>query len=180
MTNSQYYIANSAGDLPKKSEFEGFTTLLKTKDYYVTAGTTYHIKLGIADGYDSLYDSIVWVKAGSVRFNIRDCAGSYLPDGRCTGHCEGGPGVLPEVFVYTTMAQNGGNPCAIANGTTRATTPCENHNPCPINCTASWVPVPGTCTGLCNGGTGFTQETWLVTSEALYEGYCAHANGEWY
>lgn len=177
IVNNEFYVPNSGGASPKATEFNGYTTLIKTKDYYVTAGTTYHVKLGIADGGDPMFDSVVWVKAGSVRFNIKDCVGSYVPNGKCTGHCEGGPGILPEIYVITVPAQNGGNPCAITNGTIKTNTTCVNYDWCPVNCTASWVPVAGSCTGACGGGDGFTQETWVVTSDAQHGGFCAHING---
>eukprot|EP00878_Enallax_costatus_P023564 GHUV01025065.1.p1 GENE.GHUV01025065.1~~GHUV01025065.1.p1 ORF type:complete len:423 (+),score=66.03 GHUV01025065.1:176-1444(+) len=178
ISNTQYFIPNTLGTAsPKATEFDGFTTLLKTNDYYVTAGTTYHIKLGIADGGDATYDSLVWVKAGSVRFNIKDCVGGFVPNGLCSGACGGGSGILPEVYNVTVPAQNGGNPCSVANGTTRSITTCINNNPCPINCTASWIAVSGSCTGACGGGSGFTTEMWKVTSPAMYGGTCANTNG---
>jgi hypothetical protein len=119
---STYYIANDWIDpVPypnlaaagKATELNGLTTLLKTADFYVSAGTTYHVKLGIADGFDSNFDSVVWIRAGSVRFNIKDCAGGWVPHtwgplrGMCTGACEGGEGMLPEVYSVTVAAANG-------------------------------------------------------------------------
>lgn len=64
--NSAYYLDNKYNfaltpvNGAYNSEFDGFTTLLTTQLYAVTAGQTYHIKLAIADGYDKNYDSIVW------------------------------------------------------------------------------------------------------------------------
>lgn len=79
------------------------------------AGTTYHIKLAIAGGHDDKIDSVVWIRAGSVRFNIRDCVGAWVPHtwgpllgGTCTGVCEGGTGLLPEVYFISVAAANGG------------------------------------------------------------------------
>lgn len=90
-----FYVANDFGaSQPKATELNGLTKLLKTADYQVSAGVTYHIKLGIADGYDDGIDSVVWVRAGSVRFNIKDCVGNWVPHtwgplkGLCTGVCE--------------------------------------------------------------------------------------------
>lgn len=86
--NDTYYVNNDYY-LPLASqnelELNGFTTLLKTADYVVTAGVTYHVKLAVADGFDHGVDSVVWVKAGSVRFNIKDCVGSWIPNGACSG-----------------------------------------------------------------------------------------------
>lgn len=79
--------------------------------------TTYHIKLAIADGDDDKIDAVVWIRAGSVRFKIKDCVGAWVPhtwgpfDGTCTGVCEGGIGLLPEVFFISVAAANGGCKC---------------------------------------------------------------------
>jgi hypothetical protein len=225
-----YYVSNDFYSPPVPAiatELNGFTSLLKTNDYQVSAGTTYHVKLAIADGADDKWDTVVWIRAGSVRFNIKDCVGIWVPhtwgpsQGVCTGGCGGGPGLLPEAYFISVAAANGewpcwtvqqnfacqcgctlvlyidtacgfcaetmatavvaktsqqlpssmhdtcaliqcmlgciagGNECPTVNGTTRLSTPCNNDNPCPINCTASWV-ENGNCTGQCSGGSGFT------------------------
>lgn len=65
-TNTDYYRDNRRNTTlaPVNGlyniEFEGFTSLITTKLYSVTAGQTYHIKLAIADGADKYMDSIVW------------------------------------------------------------------------------------------------------------------------
>lgn len=64
--NQQYYIDNAYNSTlaPVNSkyntEMEGFTTLLTTQLYPVTAGQTYHIKLAIADGDENIHDSMIW------------------------------------------------------------------------------------------------------------------------
>jgi hypothetical protein len=108
-----YFIDNDYTASTKATELNGLTKLIKTTDYCVTAGTTYHVKLAIADGQDAGIDSIVWIRAGSVRFNIKDCVGAWVPhtwgplNGTCTGACEGGAGLLPEVYFISVAAANG-------------------------------------------------------------------------
>lgn len=64
--NSEYYFENThdLGLAPTNgqynTEFEGFTSLVTTKLYAVTAGETYHIKLAIADCADKWLNTIVW------------------------------------------------------------------------------------------------------------------------
>lgn len=65
-TNSEYYFENTNNlslaptNGQYNTEFEGFTSLVTTKLYSVTAGQTYHIKFAIADCADGFLDSIVW------------------------------------------------------------------------------------------------------------------------
>jgi hypothetical protein len=118
--HNTFFIDNDYYSPTKATETNGLTTLIKTADYYVTAGTTYNIKLGIVDGNDAGIDSIVWIRAGSVRFNIKDCVGSWVPhtwgplNGTCTGACEGGAGLLPEVYFISVAAANGECKCPAA------------------------------------------------------------------
>ncbi len=82
---SHLYWDNALGSAsPLASELDGITRVMKTADLNVTGGTTYRIKLSIADGFDSGYDSAVYVKLGSLRFGIKDCVGSWVP-GACNG-----------------------------------------------------------------------------------------------
>jgi gliding motility-associated-like protein len=60
-TYSKYYIDNAAGTT---IQYDGFTTPL-TAIAPVTCGSTYHIKLAIADVSDGLFDSGVFLEAGS-------------------------------------------------------------------------------------------------------------------
>jgi gliding motility-associated-like protein len=62
-TNSQYYISNE--NPPGQTvEYNGFTTVF-TALAILTPCETYHIKLAIADAGDGLYDSAVFLEAGS-------------------------------------------------------------------------------------------------------------------
>lgn len=148
--NNTYYISNPFGTGPYNTEFNGLTKLLNTTDYSVTAGTKYRVVLAIADGFDDQYDSIVWIKYGSIRFKFTDCVGSWMAatPTQCSGQCGGGSGWLTEVFNVTSPATNGGTDCTTTHGTTRNnTTTCVNSTPCPpVNCVGSWT-ANGNCTG---------------------------------
>lgn len=67
-TNSAYYNDNDYGDFggstPYNTEYDGFTTVL-TAQAAVTPGATYHVKLAIADTYDSTRDSAAFLQEGS-------------------------------------------------------------------------------------------------------------------
>ncbi len=59
---SEYYVDNTGGLL---TEFDGYTTILTAELDGLTACETYHIKLAIADVFDSAFDSGVFLKANS-------------------------------------------------------------------------------------------------------------------
>jgi len=150
--NSTYYVSNFQktspyGPSPHNTIYNGLTRLLKTADYQVTSGTTYRVLLAIADGGDMEFDSVVWIKYGSIKFNVSNCEGGWVST-NCSGQCGGGSGWLEEVFVVRKPAWNGGVDCQAANGTTRNNvTACTNSKACPpVNCTGSWNPT-GSCTG---------------------------------
>eukprot|EP00877_Chromochloris_zofingiensis_P006717 jgi/Chrzof1/2299/Cz11g10050.t1 len=67
-TNTQYYVSNTQAAYA--TEMDGLSTLLQTASYAVTAGVTYHVKLGIADGADNRLDSLIWLKYGSFSFTF--------------------------------------------------------------------------------------------------------------
>jgi hypothetical protein len=66
-TNSEYYINNEflPSAAPLDTEMNGLTTTF-TAQATVVPGQTYHIKLAIADANDHLYDSNVFLQAGSL------------------------------------------------------------------------------------------------------------------
>ncbi|PQJ11220.1 hypothetical protein CJD36_005285 [Flavipsychrobacter stenotrophus] len=57
-----YFVNNAAGT---SVTYDGFTTVLQAKAA-VTPCTSYHLKLGIADAVDGVYDSGVFLEAGSL------------------------------------------------------------------------------------------------------------------
>ena len=59
--SSRYYVNNYAGNTV---EYDGFTTVLKASAAVIPC-QTYHLKLAIADVSDNIYDSGVFLKAGS-------------------------------------------------------------------------------------------------------------------
>jgi len=72
---TQYFINNQNGS---SLSYQGFTTVLKAV-HAVTPCSTYHLKIMIADAGNALYDSGVFLKAGSLRsttYNIRSSSGS--------------------------------------------------------------------------------------------------------
>jgi gliding motility-associated-like protein len=59
------YVDNTGGaDLT----YGGFTTMFKAQSF-IQSCSTYHIKLAIADGFDQIFDSGVFLKAGSFKSN---------------------------------------------------------------------------------------------------------------
>ena len=58
--NAEYYILNESADIC----MNGYTTVL-TAVYPVICGETYHIKLAIGDGSDTILDSVVILEEGS-------------------------------------------------------------------------------------------------------------------
>ncbi len=64
-TNSKYYVDNNTNPTAYDTQMDGFTKVL-TVSLAVTPGRTYNIKLAIEDASDSIYDSWVMIKAGSL------------------------------------------------------------------------------------------------------------------
>ena len=69
-TNTHLYIDNNMGGVPPQNgdssliQYDGFTVVL-TAIAAVVPGTTYHLKIGIADVGDGILDSGVFLEAGS-------------------------------------------------------------------------------------------------------------------
>jgi hypothetical protein len=107
-----------------------------------------------------------------------NCAGAWQDNGACSATCGGGAGVLPELYIVSRAAGNGGTDCPFANGTTRATTSCTNNDPCPPqDCVGAWQ-GNGLCDGACGGGSGVLPEVFIVTTEAAHGGNdCPVSNG---
>lgn len=61
-SNSQYYVANSGTTI----EYDGYTTIL-TAWSVVQPCLTYHMKIVVADAGDGIYDSGVFLEAGSLQ-----------------------------------------------------------------------------------------------------------------
>jgi gliding motility-associated-like protein len=68
--NCAYYVNNqsSAASTNFQIEPDGFTTVLTARSL-VQCGEVYHIKLAIGDSFDDLYDSYVFLEAGSFQSN---------------------------------------------------------------------------------------------------------------
>ncbi|MCS7073506.1 MAG: choice-of-anchor L domain-containing protein, partial [Bacteroidia bacterium] len=61
ITNNQYYIDNANGTTV---EYDAFTTVLTAKAVVIPC-STYHIKIAVADVFDGVFDSAVFLEAGS-------------------------------------------------------------------------------------------------------------------
>lgn len=72
--NPQYYVVNGTGANPPYNmtgyyvQYDGFTVTL-TARAQVICGETYHIKIAVADASDTVYDSAVFLAAGSFSSN---------------------------------------------------------------------------------------------------------------
>ena len=75
-TNPEFYIDNTAGSL--NTEMDGLTKVLNI-EAPVNPGVTNHMKLAIADASDSIYDSNVFIQAGSLK--SEPPSGSEPPNG---------------------------------------------------------------------------------------------------
>ena len=82
VSNPQYFINNDLSDGGGQidTEMDGMTVVLSVQAT-VRAGETHHIKLAIADAGDHLYDSNVFIKAGSFIDAVSDIDGDGISDG---------------------------------------------------------------------------------------------------
>ncbi len=87
-TNCQYYVENSGGQI---LQYDGYTTRL-TAGTHVQPCATYHLRLAIADAGDGIYDSGIFIQAGSFKstaaFNLQyNGASSPSIINMCPGEC---------------------------------------------------------------------------------------------
>ncbi|HPH82750.1 MAG TPA: choice-of-anchor L domain-containing protein [Flavobacteriales bacterium] len=86
LNNSSYYLYNGLQSL----QMDGFTTLL-TAEAELQCGSTYHIKLVIANGGDTSFDSWVFLQAESFSSSIPNfTATNLLPDSSVIEGCSTG------------------------------------------------------------------------------------------
>ncbi|MDD2385506.1 MAG: choice-of-anchor L domain-containing protein [Bacteroidales bacterium] len=82
-SNSEYYVDNPVGSL--NVEYDGLTKLL-TAIAVVVPCQEYHIKIVIADAFDSAYDSAVFLEANSLGAIVDTIVPDFVHDGPgCTG-----------------------------------------------------------------------------------------------
>lgn len=67
--NTTYYVSNAANVYGTSTLLDGMTVVLAAVSG-LTCGATYHIKLAIGDGGDSVYDSAVFLEAESFKSNV--------------------------------------------------------------------------------------------------------------
>lgn len=79
-----YYIANDTQNTdPNIIEYDGFTVVLTAKSA-VECGEQYHIKMAIADGGDTAFDSAVFLQAGSFESNAVEITSTAAISGNLT------------------------------------------------------------------------------------------------
>ncbi len=84
INNSSFYVANAGG---ATIQYDGFTVVL-TAQIDLVPCQKYHFKLGIADVADEIYDSGVFIEAGS--FESNDLLANFTKtDPACPGGCDG-------------------------------------------------------------------------------------------
>ena len=76
--NSEYYIDNESNADPNATQMDGFTVTM-TASSVLQCGETYHIRMCIADGGDSSYDSVVLLEAGSFSAGSVDLNADAVP-----------------------------------------------------------------------------------------------------
>ncbi len=109
-TNPAYYIANGTGGTgiyatdPYYIEYDGFTVVM-TAEAVVTPCEWYHLKLVIGDESDFVWDSGVFLKAGSLTTNLlADFTYGGVPFGGTAEFCSTDPDPAP---VYAAGALAG-------------------------------------------------------------------------
>jgi gliding motility-associated-like protein len=107
--NAEYYISNESNDVC----MNGYTTVL-TAVYPVICGETYHIKLAIGDGSDTILDSVVILEEGSF--------GSPIPttyESQASPECD--PDPTDDQIIYCAWEDCGpstitiSRPCAVSS-----------------------------------------------------------------
>ncbi len=83
LSHSAFYVNNTQNSI----EYDGFTTVLTARIELVPC-QTYRFRLGVADGSDKIYDSAVFLEAGSFVSNLPLISGTEaIPT--CPGACDG-------------------------------------------------------------------------------------------
>lgn len=95
-----YYVDNSSGTT---ITYDGITTTL-TAIARVSPCDTYHLKLGIADGFDWSFDSGVFLKAGSLTSTAVGISSSGLTSSDTTVGQYTVRGCSPASFIFNTSA----------------------------------------------------------------------------
>lgn len=97
VSNPQYFINNDLTDGGGQidTEMDGMTVVLSVQAE-VTVGAVHHLKLAIADAGDHVYDSNVFIKAGSFVDAVSDMDGDGVADGE--DNCLHTPNPLQEDY----------------------------------------------------------------------------------
>ena len=138
-----FFVNNAAGT---SVTYDGFTTVLQAKSH-VTPCATYHLKLGVADAVDGVYDSGVFLEAGSLSsipsavltavglgslpYAIRGCAPGHINFNTSTSSCT--PTIIK--YVISGTAVNGTDYATITDSVIIppfGTSAVVNINPLPV------------------------------------------------
>ena len=100
-----------------------------------------------------------------------DCVGSWGSWGSCSATCGGG--TESRTYSVSTTAANGGNDCAVSDGSSESQA-CGT-GACPVDCAGSWGSW-GSCSATCEGGT--VSRSYAVSTAASNGGNdCAASDG---
>ena len=138
-----YFVNNYTGT---SVTYDGFTTVLQAKTH-VTPCSTYHLKLGVADAFDGIWDSGVFLEAGSLSsipaavltavglgslpYAIRGCAPGHINFTTSTSSCT--PTIIK--YLISGTAVNGTDYATIADSVIIppfGTSAVVNINPLPV------------------------------------------------
>ncbi|MCC6600917.1 MAG: choice-of-anchor L domain-containing protein [Crocinitomicaceae bacterium] len=106
LNSGSYYVNNGDGyTSPYNSSSyyiqpDGFTTVIEAKAN-VQCGQTYHFKIAIADGFDGIYDSYVFLKNGSFTSTDAQMSAGYIPPNLSPGVDMVYEGCEPAMLTFT-------------------------------------------------------------------------------
>lgn len=105
--NCQYFVNNSPGNIT--TAYDALTTVLVAAVGGLTPGLTYNLKIGVSDCNDQIFDSGVFLEAGS--FLSANPAWMYAGGERITGNqieiCAGGQVELSAPFGFSYLWSDG-------------------------------------------------------------------------
>lgn len=105
--NCQYFVNNSPGNIT--TAYDALTTVMVAAIGGLTPGLIYHLKIGVSDCNDPIFDSGVFLEAGS--FLSANPAWMYAGGERITGNqleiCAGGQVELSAPFGFSYLWSDG-------------------------------------------------------------------------
>jgi hypothetical protein len=142
--NPQFYVNNDfqfteANIAPFNTEMDGLTVVLTAKAQ-VTPGQTSHIKLAVADAIDTVFDSNVFIRAGSLTSSVV----SFSPPTLAFGNEGLGATSAAQTVTITNLGTTALTPFSIGTSSTNfaQTNTCGASLAAGASCTASVTFVP--------------------------------------